>query len=335
MKVKLKDIATNSGYSVSTVSRVLAGSENISLAARKVILQTAFQLGYPLSETHEISEAKNDTDVRDVVALVTGFAVGEFYAALYRGLHESAISNNIRLYLLGITNKHEVFDFIEDLKNHNFDGAILFAPEFNHRDYKKFKSLLPRNFPVVSNGPIENPVFTTISFDGYSGGYLAAKHLQQRGYKKLGIVRGPIERAESRFRANGFRDYIEQSAELQLAWSHEGNFKYDSGQKAFDEFNQLQDKPEALFICNDTMAFSFMVAARDNNVSIPQDVAIVGYDNQTISWQFSPSLTTINTDYQRLGQASFDRLQDLIEDSNPHQGVFSQIPVGLIQREST
>lgn len=335
MKVTLKDIARKSGYSVSTVSRVLGGSNSISPAAKKVILQAARELNYPLIDEHDRVTAYSGTDVKDVVALVTGFAVGEFYASFYSGLHEAAVGNKIRLYLLGITQKNELFEFVEDVKRQHFDGAILFAPEFKRRDYKQFQKLLPDRFPVVSNALIENPVFNTITFDGYSGGYLAAKHLEQRGYKKLGIIRGPIERAESRYRHNGFRDYIDQSDPMELIWDFEGDFMFESGRDGFAAFRKLRDKPEALFISNDTMAFAFMNAARNAGFCIPDDIAIVGYDNQTMSWQYSPTLTTIKTDYKRLGLASFNKLQELIDNPEPNHGMLSQIPVTLVAREST
>src|SRR5699024_6206986 len=163
----LKDIAEDTGYSISTVSRVLNGSDKISTRTRHQIYQSAKKLNYPIYRTLNGDSIVNTLKV---FLVVTGFHLGEFYASLFHGLSQAAEKQNIRLSLVSIKKPfEELLETIEDLSNQKYDGMVMFAPEFQKSDYESIRKTLPEHYPVVSNGLIENPVFSTVSFDVYSG----------------------------------------------------------------------------------------------------------------------------------------------------------------------
>src|SRR5699024_12220875 len=99
---------------------------------------------------------------------------------------------------------------------------------------------------------------STVTFDGYSGGYLAAEHFKNRGYKKCGIIRGAFEAIAARYRSNGFKDFIYQTNDMELIWDFDGVFSFESGRKAFKSFHKLEDKARAIFEANDGMCYAFM-----------------------------------------------------------------------------
>ena len=194
MRITLKHIADKTGYSISTVSRVLNGTNKISLDVQRRIVQVAEELEYPFNK-NQIPMYSNGT--KDVV-LISELAHGEFYASAYTGYFNAAAKLDVNLSLVS-ANQHEksLFDIITARIQHQVDGIALFVPTMEHKDYKKLLDDLNKaqvSIPIISNGLIENPIVPTITFDGYSGGFVAAECFDQRNMKKVGIVKGPLER---------------------------------------------------------------------------------------------------------------------------------------------
>lgn len=332
MKITLQDIANSTGYSVSTVSRVLSGSEKISEKAKMEIIDTAQRLKYPLSRVRPADRAKTYLNI----ALIADFHEGEFYASYFYGFVQAAKDFNIRLSLLSLINpKEEMRDYIGHLSDQYYDGAVLFIPAFLKEDYEALLSEVPENFPIISNSLIESPVFTTITFDGYSGGHIAADHFFNRNYFEVGIVKGPFFKSESRFRYNGFRDYIGAHPEMKLLFEFNGDFNYNSGVEAFEAFRKLDRKPRAVFVSNDLMCHGFIEAAKHHGYDIPKDVAVLGYDDLPMCQHSHPLISSVKTDFHHLGTASLKAIYDRIHNPKNNQGLLSFVPVNLSAREST
>lgn len=333
MKTTLKDIAEDTGFSVATVSRVLNGSSKISSQTKNIVLESARRLEY-LSprQTNSLSSTK----FLNVVLIASDFSEGEFYVNFFDGLNKAARKNNIRLSLLGIKNpQEELIKLLKEVSLHYYDAAILFVPEFSRYEYENLAKKLPNGFPIVSNTLIENPIFPTVTFDGYSGGHLAAQHFDNRSYSKLGLIQGPIERSESRYRSNGFKDYIQQHKHLELTWYYEGDFTFETGVEAFRKYQKLKDKPRAIFASNDDMANGFMEAAKGEDVKFPDEVAIIGYDDLPVCRHNHPTISSIKTDYEALGNATMKRLRDSIENPDQKNNMLSFVSVSIAQRESS
>ncbi len=333
MKVTLKDIADDTGYSVSTVSRVLSGSEKISINTKEEVLECARKLNYLPPKARNSQVSKN---VLNIALIASGFHAGEFYVAFYNGLNKAATDDNMHLFLLGIQEpKKQLPDIVKEIALSQFDGAILFVPEFVREDYEQLKEALPGQFPVISNALIEDPVFTTITFDGYSGGYLAARHFDKRDYHNVGIIKGPLERSESRYRVNGYRDYISQHDKMNLTWTFQGDFTYESGARAFQAFDRLDDKPRAIFASNDDMCDGFMETAKGKSYNFPEDIATIGYDDLTVCKHNHPTISSIKTDFKELGTATMKLLREKLANPNMKTGMLSFVPVSVVERESS
>lgn len=333
LKVTLKDIAEDTGYSISTVSRVLNGSDKISTKTRREIYQSAKKLKYPVYRS-----LNGDTliDTLNVSLILTRFHIGEFYASFYHGFNVAAQKHNIQLSLTSLRCPFDkALKRIKKLSDSKNDGLIIFAPEFRRSEYQKVYEALPDKYPVVSNGLVENPVFATVTFDGYSGGFLAAEHFRNQGYRTCGIIRGAFDAVEARYRSNGFQDYIFQAPDMELSWDYHGDFTFESGKEAFKNFHKLENKPRAIFASNDAMCHAFMEEALMHNYDIPGDIAIVGYDDLPICGRHRPGISSIHTDYEKLGEVTMEKLKELL--SNPRQGkrVLSLVPVTLEKRKSS
>lgn len=333
MKVTLKDIARETGYSISTISRVLSDSGKISGKTRDEVLLAAKRLNYPFAGFRSFHSQSDHLNI----AIVTDFREGEFYASFFFGFLAAARTEKVRLSLLSTADpRNELRSFLSDLISENYyDGIILFLPDMEREDYQKLIDIIPEGFPVVSNAMIENPVFSTITFDGYSGGHQAAGFFYERGYRNVGIVKGPPERADGRFRYNGFRDFVNIKKDMNLIWEVEGDYTFDSGVRACHALLQSDLKPEAVFICNDLMATAFIDNAKSNKVHIPEDIAVLGYDDLPMSRHSKPAISSIRTDFERLATTTLRIIKNQIEHKAPQQGIMSLIPVGISERDTT
>lgn len=333
MKITLQDIAEDTGYSVSTVSRVLNGSDKISSKAREEILESAKRFRYL---TPKARNAHTSTKVLNIALVASGFHEGEFYVSFFHGLNKAAARNNIRLFLAGVLDPHEGFiELMKEITFSYYDGAILFIPEFTRLDYEEVGQAIPAKFPVISNALIENPVFSTITFDSYTGGHLVATHFEERGYRRLGVIKGSVERAESRFRYNGFTDYVLRKPDLDLVWNYSGDFTFESGYEAFKKFEASPDKPRAIFACNDDMCNGFMEAAIKKGYSFPDDIAIIGYDDLPVCRHNKPTMSSVKTDYEQLGMETMKRMREKLSNPDLKTGMLSFVPVSIVQRESS
>lgn len=333
MKVTLQDIADETGYSVSTVSRALKGSNKLSSATKTEILKSAREMEYRAPRTRNAHISKK---VLNIAFLATGFHEGEFYVSFFHGLNRAAAKNHIRLSLMGLLNPNqELARLIKEISISHFDGIILFIPEFKRKDYDHLLKHIPLNFPVISNALIEDPLFPTITFDSYSGGHKAARHFASQGYKSVGIIEGPVDRSEARFRSNGFKDFTAQHPDMDLIWNFRGNFTFETGVKAFLAFEKTAEKPEAIFACNDSMANGFMEAAKRKQYRFPTDIAIIGYDDLPVCRHNQPTISSIHTDYEKLGMATMKAIRERLSNTDLNTNMVSFVPVSISKRESS
>lgn len=332
MKVGLKDIAEDTGFSISTVSRVLNGSDKISEETQKKVLSSAEKLGYKMNK----NGSKSSTDTLNIALVGTGFHEGEFYSSFFHGLNKSARQNGVHLFLTAaLDHDKELLKVLKNISGEFYDGIVLFVPELRGADYRKIRSALPSKYPIVSCSLIENPVFPTVTFDSYSGGFLAADHFNEQDYGKVGIILGPPERSESRFRKNGFIDFVHQQEGMELVWTCNGDFTFASGEKAFEKFKNTDKKPDAIFASNDTMAYGFIQSARKNGYKIPGDVAVIGYDDLPNNEYTHPKISSIHTNYEQLGDATIKALIERIQKTDLNSNMLSLVPVSVSHRETT
>lgn len=331
MKVNLKVIAEKSGFSISTVSRVVNGSDKFSESTVDKVLKIANELGYkPKKKSAATAKTKN------IALVATGLHKGEFYSSYFHGLNKAAIQNNVRLYFASILDYNkEIHEMLKNIQDSDFDGVIFFIPGLSRPEYEKISSKLPTGFPVISNSLIENPVFPTITFDSYSEGYIAAQHFREQNYKRAGIISGPPERLESRFRKNGFIDNLVQFNSIDFVWNCEGDFTFQSGEKAFKDFLKLDNKPDAVFASNDEMAYGFLHTAKIHGYNIPGDVALIGYDDAPNKRFTKPQISSVKTDYDKLGSVTIKAILEQIRKKDLDSNLMSLVPVSISKKETT
>ena len=327
MRVTLKHISDDTGLSIATVSRTLNRKKRRYSANEEKIYASARKLGYPFftnaGESGKVS-----------IALVMKLFEGEFYSSLINGFYEAS----------GNTDSEIVFSYVEKQNDNPVDdiislskkysGICLFLPSMTDNHYLKIKEKVGR-YPIISLLPSKNPKIDTVCFDSYRGGYMMAKHFEERGYKKFGYISGPIRRADALFRKNGFLNHVHESNGLELVWSYEGDFSTNAGISAFAEFKKTGLKDIAVFGGNDYSCFGFMKAALESDYKIPDDFIIGGYDNLSFCENFTPELTSVVTDFHELGKKAIRTIENLVTDNMDTVGQISMIPVRIKIRNSS
>jgi len=325
--VTLKHISDDTGLSIATVSRTLNRKKRRYSANEEKIYASARKLGYPF-----FTNAGENGKVS--IALVMKLFEGEFYSSLINGFYEAS----------GNTDSEIVFSYVEKQNDNPVDdiislskkysGICLFLPSMTDNHYLKIKEKVGR-YPIISLLPSKNPKIDTVCFDSYRGGYMMAKHFEERGYKKFGYISGPTRRADALFRKNGFLNHVHESNGLELVWSYEGDFSTNAGISAFAEFKKTGLKDTAIFGGNDYSCFGFMKAALESDYKIPDDFIIGGYDNLSFCENFTPELTSVVTDFHELGKKAIRTIENLVTDNMDTVGQISMIPVRIKIRNSS
>ena len=323
----LKHISDDTGLSIATVSRTLNRKKRRYSANEEKIYASARKLGYPF-----FTNAGENGKVS--IALVMKLFEGEFYSSLINGFYEAS----------GNTDSEIVFSYVEKQNDNPVDdiislskkysGICLFLPSMTDNHYLKIKEKVGR-YPIISLLPSKNPKIDTVCFDSYRGGYMMAKHFEERGYKKFGYISGPTRRADALFRKNGFLNHVHESNGLELVWSYEGDFSTNAGISAFAEFKKTGLKDIAVFGGNDYSCFGFMKAALESDYKIPDDFIIGGYDNLSFCENFTPELTSVVTDFHELGKKAIRTIENLVTDNMDTVGQISMIPVRIKIRNSS
>lgn len=332
MKITLKDIASTTGFSISTVSRALRGEGRISEEHRHEILAKAHEMGYELP-TGRRNIPKNQPPY---IAIITQFETGEFFASFFDGFAKAAVQKDVQVSLFSVSHDYtQVDSLINNLRALGYSAAVVFVPELKEKQYRRLLHAIPKDFPVISCSNINNPVLDTVTFDAYRGASLVAEHFHEQGYKKLGIIEGPQEKPEARFRTNGFNDFAKHKSGADIIWSFTGDYTHNAGIEAFQNFKEQKEFPHAVFAANDAMAFGFMESARAAGWKFPGDLALAGYDNLPFCLYHYPQLTSVDTNYTLLAKNTLDNLLARLGRPVSHQGIVSLVPVSLNIRESS
>ena len=327
MKVKLEHIAAKTGYSIATVSRVLSGKAVGRSASVEKILFAARELGYRTNRpVYQLDNLPLE------MALVTQHDAEEFYSCLYESFDRVSALSNIQISIHSVKHTKNIAEGLSMISQLN-DGIILLTPTLESKQYKKIKEKI-NSFPIVSIAPINENVITTITFDSYQGGQLAAKLLIESGYERFGIITGPLIKWEANLRRDGYIDYLLKNG-FHIVWEYHGDYSFRSGEKAFDDIKQ-QEKNMGIFSSNDQMALGFLHTALENGATIPGDYGIVGYDNMPYGRIYYPKLSSINTNLDELAESALDYLINRIKNKNVKKikPTTTLLPVNIVERKT-
>ncbi|KAF0182991.1 MAG: LacI family transcriptional regulator [Hyphomonadaceae bacterium] len=324
----LKDVAKAADVSIASASRAINGLDNVKEDLRRRVLEAASKLRYvPHGGARSLATNRTNT-----IGVILPDIYGEFFSEIIRGIDFAARARGLHILVSGSHGDlQEAVSAVRAMVG-RVDGILVMSPFVDSQD---LVAVLPLNLPLVTiSSSIGDEFNGAISIDNYGGGQIAAGHLIEIGCKNIGHVCGPTSNFEACERKRGFFDRA-SDAGLEVPNIFEGDFSEESGYQAGIYFAKAKNRPDGIFVANDMMAVGCLMALADQGVNVPNDIAIIGFDDIPIARFTAPTLTTLNVGVYEIGTRSLDLLANGIENDDGTIGPGFKIEPELVARKST
>jgi len=299
-------VARAAEVSIATVSRVLNGSARVSDETRERVWAAAAELDYwPNSAARSLT-----TQTANAIGVLLPDLYGEFFSEVIRGIDGAARREK---YQVLISSSHadtdEVLAVARSMRG-RIDGLVVMAPDEGTSDAI---DQITRRFPVVLLNPrFEVNGCRAVSIANFDGAVAAVTHLVDLGHRDIVLVKGPCGNADAEARLRGFHAALETAGLTpREPFEFLGDFTEASGFRAAQEILRRDRRPDAVFAANDSMAIGVLSAVGQAGVRVPEDVALVGFDDIAIAQYLSPALTTVHVDAFALGDRAVRQLIEL------------------------
>ncbi|MFN8412043.1 MAG: LacI family DNA-binding transcriptional regulator [Anaerolineales bacterium] len=336
-RITIKDVAQSAGVSTQTVSRVMNKLPGVSKGTRQRVETIVEQLSYYPSQLARSLIRQHSYTLGIVTFELRHIGPSQ----TLNGITDQANRLGYMLLLkeLDSFNINKIDEVIDSLLARQVDGIIWVVPEIgdNHAWLKSRMNKL--SVPILFLAMRPRDGVSSIGTDNFHGAQMAVQHLVDCKQKKIGHISGPANWWEAEERKRGWREALMVAgldmSELQCV---AGDWTSASGEYAFAKLLASFPEMDAVFVANDQMALSVLQAALCRGIRIPEQLAVVGFDNIPESAYFYPSLTTIHQDLQVLGEHAVKSIVCMIQSRRKNQFVVAQsrfIKPTLVVRESS
>lgn len=291
----LRDVARKAGVSISTVSLALRADPRIKESTRKRVLAAAADLGYrPNGLARDLKAGRTG-----MISVLIHDLGGPFYSELLRGVQARTLELGYTT-IVGCTAGGHGRPLTRLLIENRSDGAILLDASISE---ELLSSIASASFPiVVLDRIVEHPFVYLVTCDHEAGAYMATEHLIQSGYRHIAFVSGLQTSLHSKLRYQGYlRALSENAITMNPAYLYHGTYTEESGYTIGLGIAQSKNRPEAVFAANDEMAIGILRAVKECGLKVPDDLAIVGFDDAMITQYLTPPLTTVRQPMYQLG----------------------------------
>jgi LacI family transcriptional regulator len=307
----LEEIAKLADVSTATVSRVINNYPHVRKNVRQRVLNVIEETGYQPNLAAR-SLASNRTNVVGLVIpnSVSNFFTDPYFSRLTEGIAFACNENDYILSLFIFTSKEiEGRLFPRVTRRGMVDGIIIQSTGL----YDEALDFISKgDIPyVVAGRPMNSPGASYIDVDNVAGAYKATKHLLQLGHRRIATTTGTLDTSVGKDRLEGYRNALQDSRiDIDERLVAEGDFTELSG--FYTAKRLLIHEPDAIFVASDTMAIGVMRALREENIDVPQDIALVGFDDLPPARNSVPPLTTIRQPVRRFGIKLVETLVDIL-----------------------
>ncbi len=329
--ISLKDIATEFNVSISTVSRALKDSYEISPELRNRIQAFAKERNYRPSP-FAMSLLKNSSGI---IGIIVPDLVTYFYASIISGISDMAKQKG---YSVIIASSYEQYEeekqCLENLINIRVEGVMACISQ-ETTDYSHFEALEELNIPLAFFDRVCLPdKFSSVVADNQESARIATEHLLQNGSKRVGFIGGADYLGIVKKRKEGYLEALQKyNIPIEDALIICEKMTPEEGCEATKRLLNLPNPPDAILAMNDTLAFAAMKEIKNNNLRIPQDIALIGYTDDTHSNYVEPALTAIAHNTYEMGTTACRLLLKQIQEGGiPEQVV---VPTLLKVRNSS
>ena len=334
----IRELARLSGVSVATVSRVLNDYADVSPATRKRVLEVARELDYTPSAAARTLVMQRSKVIG--VLLQTGEGHPDlqhpFFQEVLVGLKHRLGAGGYDLLLFATENPGNGFSdysYVRRARHHRVDGLVLMGMDPAEEEVQK---LVKARIPLVAvDAELVGGRSGFVISDNLGGARVAVRHLRQQGHDRIATLTGILSTRPGADRLLGYRAELEaQGLPYRDDYVQEGDFYFESGRRGMNALLALSEPPTAVFAAGDLMAAGALRAVEEHGLSVPDDVALVGFDDIQLAAMMQPSLTTVRQDKIGLGSAAGEALLRMLDEADSAPPI-TTLPVELVVRESS
>ncbi len=328
----LQEVAQRAKVSIATVSRVLNKSDKVVPETRAVVQQALRELGYRPSRVARRLRMKDGR--AHLVGLIIPDIQNPFYAEIARGVEDAAYAAEYALLLCNSDENPEKERFyLNVMLSESVDGIVL--PPFDDTDTAVIE-IAATGMPVVCVDRSMAKLKTDlVEVDNHRGAFEAVSHLLAKGHEHIGLIEGRSQVSTSRERRRGYLDALaEREIAVRKDLMRAGDFKQDSGRILANELLALRKPPTALFVCNNLMTVGALATIHQRGLRVPQDVAIVGFDDLPWAEALDPPLTVVRQPAYEVGREAMELLLKRIMDPDRAPVTVRLLPE-MVTRSST
>ena len=330
----IHDIARALNISASTVSRALKDNPLISEATRNRIKTAATEMGYRPNILAASFRTKRTNTIGVIVPLINR----HFFSSVISGIEDIAYKEG---YTVSISQSNDNFEkeskIAHTLFTNRVDGLIIsISMETNRFDHMKLFS--DRKIPLVFFDRVVDEIETDkIEVDDFKGAYVVTKHMIGQGRKRIAMIGGPLNLKSYQKRQAGYLQALKEAGlDHDKSMIINNRLTREDGTQAVKTLMKNDTLPDAIFCANDTTALSAIIYFKENQIKVPEDIAIVGFSNEPFSEVVTPSISTIKQPGFEMGQKAAELLIRQINNKEKIDKFEAiKMPTELIIRESS
>ena len=329
MSVTIKEVAKKAGVSTATVSRVLNNVGPVDEETRRRVLEVAKKLHYtPNAMGRSLSTRRTDA-----IGLVLPDLYGEFFSEVIRGADQTAQQHRYHLLVSSSHTTRLALEGALQVMRGRVDGLIIMSP---HLDVHTLRDNLSKTVPVVLlNCHVADNSFDSFNVDNFAGARQMVRHLIAHGHRRIAIIKGTEKNLDAEERLRGYREALRmEQVEPHEDFEIGGDFSEASGYDAVPKILTQAYRPTAIFAANDSMALGALSALREIGVTVPEEMALAGFDDIPMARYLSPALSTVHVAISDLGALAVQKLVQALEQKNGHVKQHALVPTSPVLRES-
>jgi LacI family transcriptional regulator len=328
-RLTLKDLAEMTGFSAATVSRALNDNPRISWKSKKKIIESARKVGYqPNLIARGFRENKSY-----LMGLIIYDLQNSFHAAATRNILEEAQSDGYQVIIRSTLDYTTgVLEAIEDMRRAGVDGIIVTATRLEERS---LEDLIKEKFPVVQvMRRLARDTGVQIIPDGAYGIQMLVNHLLRVGHRKIAMIGGPDDLSTSRTRYEAYYQALQENdVPIDKEFVLKGSaFSYDTGYKLCKKLLRRRSQPDAIVCADDHIAFGAMQVIDEAGLYIPEDIAIVGFDDCEMSGHPRIQLTSVKYDMKLISRLAVKSILKQIEGHIPEHKLVNIVPQLVVRK---
>jgi len=331
----IRDLAKRAGVSIATVSRVLNNYPDVSEETKQKVMALVKEMNYRPSQAARslVTRRSNIIGVFFLQDHVNAMILHPFFQEVMVGFKRAV--GRAGFDLLFFTSQKpddDHFSYLKRCRHHQVDGVVLMGVD---RSDPNMSELAASGIPCMSvDVDILGKRAGYVVSDNRGGAMQAVRHLAGLGHKRIALINGHPTSRPAHDRMLGYRDALSQMGlSYRPEYVRDFDFTWQFGYEAMNDLLDLPEPPTAVFATADEMALGALKAIRERGLHVPEDIAIVGFDDIEVASMTHPALTTIRQDKEGLGKAAGEALVSLVEDQSISPPTVT-LPTNLVVRES-